>query len=190
MAGHEEEAAQLLPLEGQEKDRKSEESIFSASTTSLVFERIGERADLGNEHPVNGHSKMVTPKFPPRGDSRAYADDENTHHPYEEEKEEEDLESGPFISKGVDKTVDKRFRRLIWIIGGVFIGAWVLALVVFLGRQAYRHPSESPHDPAATSVRGHGKKVTLDQVQGGQWRATKHDISWIEGANGEDGLLL
>jgi dipeptidyl aminopeptidase len=25
---------------------------------------------------------------------------------------------------------------------------------------------------------------------GGQWRATHHDISWIEGANGEDGLLL
>lgn len=30
----------------------------------------------------------------------------------------------------------------------------------------------------------------MDQVMGGQWRATKHSISWIEGANGEDGLLL
>ncbi|TVY27720.1 putative dipeptidyl-aminopeptidase B [Lachnellula hyalina] len=190
MAGHEEEGAQLLPLEGQKRDRKSEESIFSASTTSLVFERIGERADSGNGYSVNGDSKTVTPKFSPRGDSVAYADDENMRHPYEEEKEEDDLESGPFINTGVNKTIDKKFRKLMWIIGGCFIGAWLLALVVFLGQQAYRHPSESPHDPAATSVRGHGKKVTLDQVQSGQWRATKHDISWIQGANGEDGLLL
>jgi len=50
--------------------------------------------------------------------------------------------------------------------------------------------SETPHDPAATSSKGNGKEVTLDQVMGGQWRATHHDISWIEGANGEDGLLL
>lgn len=190
MAGHPEEAAQLLPLEQPEKNRNSEESIFSASTTSLVFERIGERADVGNGTSLNDHGKMVTPKFPPRGDSRSYADDESSHRLYEEDKEEDDLESGPFINQGADKTVDKRFRRLIWVIGGVFIGAWILALVIFLGRQAYRHPSESPHDPAATSVRGHGKKVTLDQVMAGQWRAQRHDISWIEGANGEDGLLL
>ncbi|TVY75738.1 putative dipeptidyl-aminopeptidase B [Lachnellula suecica] len=190
MAGHGEEAAhQLLPLE---KVRLSEDSLSSASTTSLVFERIGERAGAGNGTSINGHSKMVTPKFPPRGESMGYADDEDMHRQYEgEDKEEDDLESGPFINKGVvDKVLDRKFRRLIWIIGGVFIGAWVLALVVFLGRQSYRHPSESPHDPAATSVRGHGKKVTLDQVMGGAWRAQKQGISWIEGANGEDGLLL
>jgi len=187
MAGHE-EATQLLPLEQQEKVRQSEDSLSSASTTSLVFERIGERAGAGNEKSLNGHGKMVTPKFPPRGDSRAYADDDT---PYKgEEEDEDDLENGPFISKNVDKAVDKRLRRLIWIIGGVFIGAWVFALVIFLSRQSYRHPSESPHDPAATAVRGHGKHITLDQVMGGSWRATKHDISWIEGANGEDGLLL
>ncbi|KAK6598546.1 pheromone maturation dipeptidyl aminopeptidase [Botrytis cinerea] len=134
---------------------------------------------------------MVTPKFPPRGE-RAYADDEHTQiHLEEEEEKDYDMEDGAFLTNGAtNKSVDKKLRRLIWIIGGVFIGAWVLALFIFLGKQAYKHSSESPHDPQATSSRGSGKKVTMDQVMGGQWRATKHSISWIEGANGEDGLLL
>lgn len=168
--------------------RNSSDSVAStASTTSLVFDRIGERvAANGSEKPT-----MVTPKFPPRGE-RAYADDEHTQiHLEEEEEKDYDMEDGAFLTNGAtNKSVDKKLRRLIWIIGGVFIGAWVLALFIFLGKQAYKHSSESPHDPQATSSRGSGKKVTMDQVMGGQWRATKHSISWIEGANGEDGLLL
>ncbi|KAF8849715.1 putative dipeptidyl-aminopeptidase B [Acephala macrosclerotiorum] len=185
MAGHNQEATQLLPLEQEDRVRHSEDSASSASTTSLVFERIGERVES-----MNGNGKkMVTPKFPPRGDSLPYADDENAHLE-DEEKDDYDLESGPFLQKASDKTVDKKFRRLIWIVGGVFIGAWILAAVLYLGHKSYQHPSDTPHDPTATSVRGSGKKVTLDEVMGGQWRATKHGISWIEGANGEDGLLL
>ena len=188
MAGHPEENAQLLSTEQESMSRNSSDSVAStASTTSLVFDRIGERvAANGSEKPT-----MVTPKFPPRGE-RAYADDEHTQiHLEEEEEKDYDMEDGAFLTNGAtNKSVDKKLRRLIWIIGGVFIGAWVLALFIFLGKQAYKHSSESPHDPQATSSRGSGKKVTMDQVMGGQWRATKHSISWIEGANGEDGLLL
>ncbi|KAM0181827.1 hypothetical protein ACHAPF_001351 [Botrytis cinerea] len=188
MAGHPEENAQLLSTEQESMSRNSSDSVAStASTTSLVFDRIGERvAANGSEKPT-----MVTPKFPPRGE-RAYADDEHTQiHLEEEEEKDYDMEDGVFLTNGAtNKSVDKKLRRLIWIIGGVFIGAWVLALFIFLGKQAYKHSSESPHDPQATSSRGSGKKVTMDQVMGGQWRATKHSISWIEGANGEDGLLL
>ncbi|KAH6670771.1 putative dipeptidyl-aminopeptidase B [Halenospora varia] len=198
MTGHEgnhhEEAAQLLPIDQEATRRHSEDSISSASTTSLVFDRIGERVDAaeGNRNGIGQNShNMVTPKFPPRGEPLAYADDESASRPYlEEEKEEDDLETGAFINKGSGPTVDRKFRRLIWIVGGVFIGAWVLALVLFLARQSYRHSSGVPHDPTATASQGHGKKITLDQVMGGAWRASKHDISWIEGANGEDGLLL
>ncbi|KAF4637516.1 hypothetical protein G7Y89_g573 [Cudoniella acicularis] len=208
MAGHEdsthgEEAAQLLPLptdQQQASRRASEDSLSSASTTSLVFERIGERVEAaedghnhnGNGKGLNGHGNMVTPKFPPRGESMTYADDEHASGSYEEEeKEEDDLESGPFLTKGVTgKTVDKKLRRLIWVVGGIFVGAWVVALILFLARQSYRHSSEIPHDPTATSTRGSGKQITLDQVMGGAWRANKQGISWIEGANGEDGLLL
>ena len=188
MAGHPEENAQLLSTEQESMSRNSSDSVAStASTTSLVFDRIGERvAAKGSEKQT-----MVTPKFPPRGE-RAYADDEHTQiHLEEEEEKDYDMEDGAFLTNGAtNKSVDKKLRRLIWIIGGVFIGAWVLALFIFLGKQAYKHSSESPHDPQATSSRGSGKKVTMDQVMGGQWRATKHSISWIEGANGEDGLLL
>ncbi|KAH8674779.1 putative dipeptidyl-aminopeptidase B [Tricladium varicosporioides] len=191
---HHEEAAQLLPIDQETKRRHSEDSISSASTTSLVFDRIGERVDAAegtrNGTGQKGHN-MVTPKFPPRGEPMAYADDDSVSRPYlEEEKEEDDLETGAFINKGSGPTVDRRFRRLIWIVGGVFIGAWVLALVLFLARQSYRHSSDIPHDPTATASRGNGKKITLDQVMGGAWRVNRHGISWIEGASGEDGLLL
>ncbi|KAA8564549.1 hypothetical protein EYC84_011469 [Monilinia fructicola] len=188
MAGQTEENAQLLSTEQQSVSRKSSDSIAStASTTSLIFERIGERVAANDtEKPT-----MVTPKFPPRGET-AYADDEHTQIDLEEEEEKDyDLEDGAFLTNGsTNKTVDKKLKRLIWIVGGVFIGAWVLALFIFLGKQSYKHSSETPHDPQATASRGNGKKVTLNQVMGGEWRATRHSISWIEGANGEDGLLL
>jgi dipeptidyl aminopeptidase len=195
MAGHREEASQLLPLDQEDIGRKSDESGSSASTTSLVFERIGERADAEKDGKVlngNGHTTMVTPKFPPRGDSLPYADDEHAQHLLEDEDKDDDydLENAAFIKNTSEKSVDKKFRRLICVVGGVFIGAWVVALVLFLGQQTYKHASEIPHDPSATASRGNGKKVTLDQVMGGNWRASRHDISWIQGANGEDGLLL
>jgi dipeptidyl aminopeptidase len=196
MAGHDEATIQLLPIEQDEQDdyeRKSEDSVSTTSTTSLVFERIGERAEAENEKKLNGNGhnkKMVTPKFPPRGESLAYADDEHAQQLLEnEEKDDYDVENGPYTNTA-ERTVDKSFRRLIWIVGGVFIGAWVIALILFLTRQTYRHVSEIPHDPAATTSIGNGKKVTLDQVMTGEWLASHQDISWIQGADGEDGLLL
>jgi dipeptidyl aminopeptidase len=197
MAGPSQESAQLLPLEQEQEleDRRrtsDDESLFTGSTTSLVFERIGERALA--EEGMNGDNKMVTPKYPPRTDSKRYADDMHANELLEDEDEEKDydVENGPFLNNSTPsgKEVDKKFRRLMWIVGGVFVGAWLLALVLFLGKQAYRHSSSTPHDPAATASRGNGKKVTLDQVMSGAWRAEKQSISWIEGANGEDGLLL
>jgi dipeptidyl aminopeptidase len=190
MAGQSEEAAQLLPLEREAQGRKSDESSSSASTTSLVFERIGERALAEKTKSLKGESKMTTPKYPPRGDSLPYRDDGHPHDSLDDEEKEDDLETGHFIRRDPGKVVDKKFGRLIWIIGGVFIGAWVLALVFFLFNQSYKHSSTTPHDPAATASRGNGRKITLDQVMGGQWRANHQAISWIQGANGEDGLLL
>lgn len=32
--------------------------------------------------------------------------------------------------------------------------------------------------------------MTLEEVMSGEWRATRQHMNWIEGANGEDGLLL
>ena len=178
MAGHSEEAAQLLP-EHDERGRKSTDSTSSASTTSLIFERIGERADKE----ITKEAKAA------RGGSGAYADDDVDRYPLEDDQDKDyDAESGPLITS--DKVVEKKFRRLVWGIAVIFVGAWVLALVLFLGKQSYRHSSAKPHDAEATIDRGSGKKVTLDQVMHGEWRASVQSISWIEGANGEDGLLL
>ena len=188
MAGHTEEEAQLLEEEAQR--RRSEESVSSVSTTSLVFERISERATAEEKNPMNRTGKMYTPKYPLRGDSVPYRDENHTESSLEDEEKDTDLEDGHFIGGGSGKTVDKEFRRLLWIIGGIFIGAWVVALVLFLWSQSYKHSSTTPHDPAATASQGNGKKITLNQVLGGQWRVNKQGISWIEGANGEDGLLL
>lgn len=172
MAGRTEEAAQLLP-EFEESGRKSTDSTSSASTTSLIFERIGER--------VEGESSREKRKSKTRGAS-TYADIDD------DQEKDYDAESGPFMKS--DKAVEKKFRRLIWAIAIIFVGAWVLALVLFLGKQSYKHSSARPHDAEATASRGNGKKVTLDQVMRGEWWASKHSISWIQGANGEDGLLL
>ena len=111
MAGHREEASQLLPLDQEDIGRKSDESGSSASTTSLVFERIGERADAEKDGKVlngNGHTTMVTPKFPPRGDSLPYADDEHAQHLLEDEDKEDDydLENAAFIKNTSEKSVD------------------------------------------------------------------------------------
>ncbi|EKD20993.1 uncharacterized protein L3040_004612 [Drepanopeziza brunnea f. sp. 'multigermtubi'] len=192
MAGLNEDTTTRLPDQGPAR-RKSEDSISSASTTSLVFERIGERVDASDEKGSNGNGKtMVTPKFRARSESRGYADDEHatTSHD-DEEKDDYDLETGPFLShNSTEQTVDKKFRRLLWIVGGVFIGVWLLALVLFLSRQSYRHVSSNPHNPSAIPSAGNGKKVTLDHVMSGKWGPKTAGISWIEGANGEDGLML
>lgn len=193
MAGDLEEERELIeqsPIDGR---RGSLGSVSSASTTSLVFERISERLDSEKQH-ANGDSQQ----YPPRSDSRPYADsidglsplDEDDMELEDREKNSTDLETGPFIASIHDKGPDKRFWRLFKIGTLVFILAWLFGLGYFLASHSYQHASAKPHDPAATASRGSGKKVTLDQVMGGQWRARKQGISWISGANGEDGLLL
>ncbi|MCJ1297594.1 hypothetical protein MMC08_000381 [Hypocenomyce scalaris] len=136
---------------------------FDTATSASTTSIILEQLD------PNGHAKPL-PKPP--------------------DKDEQYDEEEAFYRPSTGRPVDKKVRRIIWSLGGLCLGGWFLALVLFLSRQTYKHASTIPHDPAATASRGSGKTVTLDQVLGGQWRARSHDITWIEGANGEDGLLL
>lgn len=188
MASHEEEEVQLLSNVESDPRRTSIESTSSASTTSLVFERINDHVN-GNVSALTGN--VLSTRFP--SSSQPYADDANGRpngkalENGEQADFDVDVETGPFITS--TKGADKKFRRLIWIIGGVFIGLWGVAFFVFLGRQASRHTSEYSAEPQSGPQRN-GKKVTMDQIFAGDWRARRHQISWIEGANGEDGLLL
>lgn len=148
--------------------RASIDSVTSVSTTSIALERLNESAV--NEH--NGFKKTPGRRVALRAKDEDY-----------------DTEDG-FVRPVQIRAIDKTTRRMLWSLGGLCLGGWLLALVLFLSRQSYKHASTIPHDPIATASRGSGKAVTVDQVLGGQWRAKSHHLSWIAGSNGEDGLLL
>ncbi|KAL7629666.1 hypothetical protein AAE478_001189 [Parahypoxylon ruwenzoriense] len=147
--------------------RPSTDSLSSVSTTSLVFERLSEREK--------------------RNEELSDLDEEDPLHHGDED------ESGAFLASPENNKpvgMDRSFKKVLLFAAGLFVAAWVVGLLSYLSTKSYQHSSEQEHDPTATATRGSGKKVTLDQVMGGFWRAQSHEISWIEGANGEDGLLL
>jgi len=157
-----------------EPSRDSLDSITSASTTSLVLERLNGSTEANGNDPLKQQHRQGSL---PNG------------HDLNDKEDDYDIEGGTY-HPGAGKPIDKRFRRIIWMLVALCLGGWILALFLFLSRQTYKHSSAIPHDPAATASRGSGEKVTLDQVLSGQWRPKSHEISWIAGADGEDGLLL
>ncbi|CAI6282022.1 unnamed protein product [Periconia digitata] len=154
-----------------ESEDGSDDSVSSASTTSLVLEHINNKGTNGTSHGQRLGEK--------------YRDDD-TDGP-ERARETFDLEDANI--QGL-KPVDKKARRLLWIVGAVCVLGWALALISFLASGNYKHASARPHDPLASSTKGSGKKVSLNSVLSGQWFASTQSVSWIAGANGEDGLLL
>lgn len=108
--------------------------------------------------------------------------------PDHREKEDEDLDLES--SKLRLKPAEKKVKRAIYILGAVMVGSWLLALVIYVSREHYRL-TEASDDPATTAKTKEGKTITLDQVMGGSWRGSRHEIQWIDGSTGaEDGLLL
>ena len=144
-----------------QSSRDSLDSATSVSTTSMVLEGLNDSAE----------AKSTKPK-----------------HTFEYRDEEDDIEAPGFTLRGLRQT-SRGTKRLVWIVSVVAILGWSLALISFLISGRYRRPSTIPYDHD-TPTKASGKKVTLDQVQSGQWYPTRHTLSWIEGANGEDGLIL
>lgn len=174
--------------------RMSHESDSSVSTTSIVFDRISER--LSNQ--TRSSSKRRTSPAPRRLSNTPYADhddlsDFDDEDPLKEETAS-DLETGPFLANGAAVTSAKRMdpslKRIAFLLSGIFVAAWVIALVIYVSSKSYLHSSDFEHDPEATVSRGSGKKLTLDTIMSGQWQATTHTMRWVAGPNGEDGLLL
>lgn len=139
-------------------------SASSASTTSLVLEHASDKAAL-------------------KAKDALYADG-----PQREEmgmEEDDDLAWQRTV-----KPADKKARRVLYVLIAIGAIGWIAALFLFLGQDRHVPHGSRPHDPHATSTTGNGKKVTLDQVQRGEWNARSHAIRWIAGPEGEDGLLL
>ncbi|KAG8530805.1 uncharacterized protein KY384_004162 [Bacidia gigantensis] len=145
-----------------DKGRESLDSLASSSDTSIALERLNEEGiAVGNGHTKGSPLKRRTDSY----------DAEDTFY------------------RPKSKT-DRRGRRLMWVLGVLCIGGWLAALMLFVSRKTYKHPSSIPYDPQATVTKGSGKAITLDSVLTGAWRPRKQDVSWIEGPNGEDGFLL
>ena len=159
-----EEETKPLTQASPDHGRDSLDSLASSSDTSIALERLNEEGiALSNGHTKRTHKRHKSGSF-----------------------DGEDIFYG---NTGKSQPV-RRNRRIIWILVVICTIGWLAALMLFVSRKTYRHPSSIPYDPAATVTKGSGKEVTLDSVLGGQWNARKQQVSWIEGANGEDGLLL
>ncbi|OAQ67903.1 dipeptidyl aminopeptidase [Pochonia chlamydosporia 170] len=163
-----------LETQGLSTSRRSQDSLSSVSTTSLVFDRIQEEMDKDPSDRKTGRSDYLAP-----------TKDEGNY--------EDVSETGAFLGEpGVPlqrKPMDRGFRRVLIIIGAVFVAAWLAGLGVFVLTGSYKHESDSEHNPDANS-RGSGKAVTMDQVFSGFWSPRSQSISWIEDPDGDDGLLF
>ena len=164
----EDEAKPLNHISTSPDIRRSLDSYTSSSDTSIALKPLnGDGTAVSN-----GHTKTSFPKKAIGGAG-----------------DEIDAEDG-FYQPPSRYTADKRNCRIIWSLGGLCIGGWLLALLLFLSRQTYKHASTKPYDPKATVSPGNGKVITLDEFLTGAWRPRHAQVSWIAGANGEDGLLL
>jgi dipeptidyl aminopeptidase len=148
--------------------RLSRDSLSSVSTISLVFERLSEREKANNKITDFDHDDPF---------DSAVDDDER----------------GAFLDSAASRKtlgMDTKLKRLLLLASGIVVAAWLIGLATFISSKSYQHSSQKEHDPTATASRGSGKRITLDQVLTGYWGANGHQISWIEGVNGEDGLML
>ncbi|KAG9188231.1 putative dipeptidyl-aminopeptidase B [Alternaria panax] len=168
----EEEETELLTKDersARSSEDGSEASVSSISTTSLVLEHINDPAINRALHSNRGEK---------------YTDDDDYAG---QAREPFDVEDGRYQAP---LSVDKKARRWLWIVGTACVAGWALALVFFLMNGSYKHTSSRPHDPLATSTKGSGKKITMDDVFAGRFYPREQSVAWIPGPNGEDGLLL
>lgn len=154
------------PLTSSQQESRMEEgpdprlSSDTVSTTSLILDHVSDAATLRGKE----RSRSRTPES------------------------EFDIEE-----KAAWKTVkpaDRKARKYFWIVVAVALVGWIAALFLFISTGTHKPMSNRPHDPHATATKGTGKKVTLQQVLQGEWYPRQHAISWTEGPEGEDGLLL
>ncbi|MCJ1295400.1 hypothetical protein MMC34_006962 [Xylographa carneopallida] len=147
-------------------------STSSVSSTSAVLEHLNDAAELNG----NGHTKTNT-KTPLMSDRDEKYDEEQT------------------LLRPEEQPPSTRVRVVVWTLCGLCLGGWLLALFLFLRSGTISIPSGIASNPLATPSKGSErpvsvKAVTLDQVLGGQWAARSKQVSWIKGADGEDGLIM
>lgn len=173
--------------------RSSLGSVSTDSTSSIVFDHLDDLETRKKQRPP---ASMATGPIP-RDRISDFDDDD----PLKEEADgEEDLETGPFLAGrdahtmvGGGKRMDRKFRRVMFVVAGLLVAAWVGGLFIYISSKSYKHASTVEHNPentkAASSLTS-GKKITMDEVRYGSWYPASHDITWIAGPKGEDGLMI
>lgn len=148
--------------------RPSLDSLSSASTTSLIFDRIEER---------NAEKQALKERA------------ENPHD--DDDDAADDLESARFLDPraGMQKPTKRRSCRAITITMVVLTIVWIGALAAYVS-SFDDAGAEADTDAVVAGQSPAGNPVTLDQVLGADWSAASHSISWVPGPDGEDGLLL
>ena len=158
-------------------------SIDSTSTTSLILERI---------HPDGRQRVRYDDPDAPRDKEADFSDDDDDNDDDDDDDRDRDNDDDALdIESGTTqerlRPMESKVRRAVYIIAGALIGGWLVALAVYLSREAYRFHA-TPHDPSATHGAKAGKSVTMDQVFSGAWRPRTQAIQWIAGER--DGLML
>lgn len=160
--------------------RDSVGSISSASTTSLVLENLNELGEHAEKEGfLQNKTRRQGQRHQRRRSDQGYRDDES------------DPEVPRYLSRDEDgkgRDMSKTLRRAIWVVALIAAAGWAVAIVLFLlsGRHkvgTYQYDDENPRI-------GSGRKITLDQIQRGEWHMRTAPITWIDGPNGEDGLVL
>lgn len=85
--------------------------------------------------------------------------------------------------------MSRTLKRMIWVVGLLAVIGWAVALFSLLSKKTYQHASSLPYDHE-TPGKSHGRKITLESVQHGEWYPKQVNLNWIPGPKGEDGLLL
>ena len=164
----EEESVPLNKDKNISDGRRTSLDSLSSSDTSIALERLNQDGTTAG----NGHAK--SPAW--RRKSGGPQDDLD--------------EADGFYQPRKTSSAGRRSKQVIWLLAALCVGGWVLALLLFITKQSYKHASSIPYDPSATVSPGSGKAVQLDQVLSGHWTPHFQQLSWIAGADGEDGLLL
>ncbi|KAK2748408.1 hypothetical protein FQN55_004346 [Onygenales sp. PD_40] len=169
-SGDDEERQPLTRGSADADFRDSVDSMDSSSTASIslaLIDRINGRGAARKE-----------------GGDRQYRDDD--------EEDRYDLEEADYAAPPGGKPAQRLTKITFWTLMVLCLGGWSLAFVLFVFRgNAPAGNSGSVVSEDNISVAGpSGKKITLDEVLDGHWSPRGHDISWMPGPNGEDGLLL
>lgn len=180
MAKHEDEESQtpLVPSRARSTSSASQSSSDSDLSVDLPQGLYDDKIDRASRNTTEASSSRDQ-----------YLDLEDGGDPQADE---------PFLPSHKAATTSKsssRTRRIIWGLGLLCIGGWVLAFVLFLAQRGWNYKAasealETPDSDSSKGITDSGKPVTLDQVLTGYWTARSHGISWIAGPDGEDGLLL